>query len=232
MQQTIYIIEDDKNISELIKIALEESSYKAYVFESAESAIKTFPEINPDLIILDIMLPGIDGITAVNLIRKQQKYIPIILLSAKGDELDKITGLNSGADDYMTKPFSVMELIARVGMHLRKIKKFTNKNSSSTSYLLKINDDELKINFFSREVLVNSEIVPLTFKEFELLKYIIENKNKAISREEILNNVWGYNFTGETRTVDIHIKSIRQKIGCIANQIKTVRGFGYKFIDR
>lgn len=233
MQQIIYIIEDDKNIAEIIKVALESNSYTVFIFETSESAILSLEKNPPLLIISDIMLPGLDGISSVKLIRDKLKYTPIILLTAKGEEEAKVLGLNSGADDYVTKPFSIMELIARVNMHVRKSKMFIQDFSNiPNKYIIKLNSDILKIDLTSREVTVNDSLICLTFKEFELLKYIIENKNKAISREEILNKVWGYNFTGETRTVDIHIKFIRQKIlPPFGSKIKTIRGFGYKFID-
>lgn len=231
MSYCIYVIEDDKNIAELLEIALKTYGYNVFLFGNAEDAIKTLNKNNPDLIICDIMLPGIDGIGAVSTIRKNDmfKKIPIMMLTAKDSELDKIKGLDSGADDYITKPFSVMEVMARIRAQLRKIECFkTNEKDDLEEMTLGI----ISLNKTSREVLVENNLIELTFKEYELLKYLLENKNKPLSREEILNNVWGYEYLGETRTVDIHIKTIRRKLLDAEDYIKTIRGIGYKISEK
>lgn len=231
MSYCIYVIEDDKNIAELLEIALKTYGYNVFLFGNAEDAIKTLNKNNPDLIICDIMLPGIDGIGAVSTIRKNDmfKKIPIMMLTAKDSELDKIKGLDSGADDYITKPFSVMEVMARIRAQLRKIECFkTNEKDDLEEMTLGI----ISLNKTSREVFVENNLIELTFKEYELLKYLLENKNKPLSREEILNNVWGYEYLGETRTVDIHIKTIRRKLLDAEDYIKTIRGIGYKIGEK
>ncbi len=231
MSYCIYVIEDDKNIAELLEIALKTYGYNVFFFGNEEDAIKTLNKNNPDLIICDIMLPGIDGIGAVSTIRKNDmfKKIPIMMLTAKDSELDKIKGLDSGADDYITKPFSVMEVMARIRAQLRKIECFkTNEKDDLEEMTLGI----ISLNKTSREVFVENNLIELTFKEYELLKYLLENKNKPLSREEILNNVWGYEYLGETRTVDIHIKTIRRKLLDAEDYIKTIRGIGYKISEK
>ena len=179
------------------------------------------------------MLPGIDGIRATSIIRQKKdfKTTPIIMLTAKDGEVDKIKGLDSGADDYMTKPFSVMELMARIRSQFRKIQEINKKYEVYTGTEEEINLGKIKINKTLREVSVEDNLIDLTFKEYELLKYLLENRNKPISREEILNKIWGYEYYGETRTVDIHIKSIRKKILSAEDYIKTIRGIGYKISE-
>ncbi|WP_250277263.1 response regulator transcription factor [[Clostridium] colinum] len=231
MSYCIYIIEDDKNIAELLEIALKSYGYNVHLFDNAEDAIETLNKYTPDLIICDIMLPGIDGISAISIIRNNKKFntTPIIMLTAKDSELDKIKGLDSGADDYITKPFSVMEVMARIRAQFRKVNQFKNTTESNLNEIVL---GHIKLNKLSREVFVSDNLVELTFKEYELLKYLLENKNKPLSREEILNNVWGYEYLGETRTVDIHIKTIRRKLLDAEDYIKTVRGIGYKISEK
>ncbi len=230
MSYCIYIIEDDKNIAELLEIALKSSGYTIYLFENAEDAIKSLNKNEPDLIICDIMLPGINGIDAVSTIRKKNafKITPIIMLTAKDNELDKIKGLDSGADDYITKPFSVMEVMARIRAQFRKIEHFKGDINDVSEIIF----GYINLNKTSREVFVDGHLIELTFKEYELLKYLLENKNKPLSREQILNDVWGYDYLGETRTVDIHIKTIRRKLLIAEDYIKTVRGIGYKISEK
>ncbi len=224
MEKLIYVIEDDDNIRNLLKIALEGYSYKVEVFENAEDALKTINSKIPDLALFDIMLPGIDGITAVKELRQNPKFknLPIIFLTAKDSEVEKIVGLDSGADDYITKPFSVLEFMARIRSIFRRFEDLKEPENIMKAGELLINND-------TREVFVSNEKILLTFKEYELLKYLLENKHRAVSRDEILDKIWGYKYMGETRTVDIHIRSIRQKLGCAGNYITTVRGMGYRF---
>lgn len=230
MSYTVYIIEDDKNICELLEIALKSYNYNVFAFENGEDAIKNLNINPPDLIICDVMLPNLDGMRVISTIRNEKGFdiIPIIMLTAKDSEVDKIKGLDAGADDYITKPFSIMELMARIRAQFRKLE--------SVNKIEKNNEDEiilgnLKINFISREVFVSGKLIELTYKEYELLKYLLKNINKPISREELLNKVWGYEYLGETRTVDIHIKTIRKKLLDAENYIKTVRGIGYKISE-
>lgn len=228
MQKLIYVIEDDENIRELVKIALEGYNYEVKAFETAENALEKIKERIPDLAIFDIMLPGMSGIDAVKIIREDNKLkiIPIIMLTAKDSEVDKIVGLDVGADDYMTKPFSIMELMARIRSMLRRSEidfEHSGTNKKNDTF------NQLEIDYATREVKVCGELVTLTFKEYELLKFLIENKDKVVSRSEVLNKVWGYEYTGETRTVDIHIRTLRQKLGIAGDYIKTSRGMGYRF---
>lgn len=226
----IYVIEDDNSIAELLEIALKSNSYEVLLFEKAEDAINELNNVLPNLIICDIMLPQMNGISAVSEIKKVDafKKIPIILLTAKDSELDKIKGLDAGADDYITKPFSVMELMARVRVQLRKNEaKIDNFNTSK-----KLSLGSIELDIETREVSVDNENIELTFKEFELLKYMIENENKSISRDELLNKIWGYDYSGETRTIDIHIKTLRKKLLSGEKYIKTIRGIGYKISEK
>lgn len=221
MGKTIFITEDDESIRALIKVALEGYDHKVYDFETAEEALETAEKIKPDLAIFDVMLPGMQGTEAVKRLRQEDKFkkLPIIILTAKDSEIDKIIGLDSGADDYVTKPFSVMELMARVRSQLRRTEEQT------------VNYKELgilRINTDTREVFVNDEAAVLTFKEYELLIYLIDNSYRVVTRDELLNKIWGYEYTGETRTIDIHIRTLRQKIGTAGEYIKTIRGIGYR----
>ncbi len=231
MSYCIYIIEDDINIAELLEIALKSSNYEVFLFQNSEDAIKSFKNKKPDLILCDVMLPKMNGIDTVIHIRKLEEFklIPIILVTAKDSELEKIKGLDSGADDYITKPFSLMELMARIRAHLRKLDYIHDAKTEDIETI--INIGKIKINKTLREVCVNDEKIELTFKEYELLKYLVENKNKPLSREEILNKIWGYEYLGETRTVDIHIKTLRRKLLSAEDYIKTVRGIGYKISE-
>lgn len=221
MGKNIFITEDDESIRALIKVALEGYDHNVYDFETAEEALEMAEKVKPDLAIFDIMLPGMQGTEAVKRLRQNDKFkkLPIIILTAKDSEIDKIIGLDSGADDYVTKPFSVMELMARVRSQLRRTEEQT------------VNYKELgilKINTDTREVFVNGEPAVLTFKEYELLVYLIDNTHRVVTRDELLNKIWGYEYTGETRTIDIHIRTLRQKIGAAGEYIKTVRGMGYR----
>lgn len=228
MDKLIYVVEDDDNIRDLVSIALQGNGYRVSSFENAEDCLEGLKKEIPSLIIFDIMLPGISGIKAVQMIREDNnlKKIPVIMLTAKDSEIDKIKGLDSGADDYMTKPFSIMELMARVRSMLRRCELNGNEEKEENSLVV----GKIKINNDTREVFVEGRNVALTYKEYELLKFLIENKHKVLSRDEILNKVWRYEYTGETRTVDIHIMSLRQKLGDEGEFIKTVRGMGYRFL--
>lgn len=231
MSYTVYIIEDDINIAELLEIALKSYNYNVFTFQNGEDAIKNLDSNSPDLIICDVMLPELDGTKIVSIIRQKEQFksIPIIMLTAKDSEIDKIKGLDAGADDYMTKPFSIMELMARIRAQFRKfeeIKKAYNFSEKNDIIL-----GNLRLNTINREIFVSGNLIEVTYKEYEILKYLLENINKPISREELLNKVWGYEYLGETRTVDIHIKTIRKKLLSAENYIKTIRGVGYKISE-
>ncbi|MDO4301205.1 MAG: response regulator transcription factor [Clostridia bacterium] len=221
MSKNIFITEDDESIRALIKVALEGYNHNVYDFETAEDAMEKMKTVKPDLAIFDLMLPGMQGTEAVKRLRESDKFkkLPIIILTAKDNEIDKIIGLDSGADDYITKPFSVMELMARVRSQLRR----TEEDSVNYKEM-----GALKINTDTREVFVNDSLVILTFKEYELLVYLINNTHRVVTRDELLNKIWGYEYTGETRTIDIHIRTLRQKIGTAGEYIKTIRGMGYR----
>lgn len=222
--ERIYVIEDDDNIRELIRIALEGFGYWIATYEAAEPALADMKKEKPDLAIFDLMLPGMDGLSAIRILRQdtQLKTIPIICLTAKDKELDKVVGLDVGADDYITKPFGILELAARIRSLLRR-----SRNEDAEGMIIV---DTLKVNPKTREVTIQDVPVELTYKEYELLYYLLENDNRVVSREELLNKIWGYEYDGESRTLDIHIKTLRQKLGKIGtDRIKTVRSVGYRF---
>lgn len=218
----ICIVEDDESIRQLLKLTLENFQYEIVDFDNGADAHEYLLNHKVDLAILDLMLPRMNGYEILKQMRQKKlnKETPVIILSAKDQEVDKIMGLDLGADDYMTKPFSVLELAARIRTLLRRTKK-----DSDT-----IEQGILRIDVDQRIVHVQDQVVELTFKEFELLKYLASNAGRAISREELLNQVWGYDFVGETRTLDVHINSLRKKLGPIGrNYIKSVRQLGYRF---
>lgn len=227
MATDIFVIEDDENIRILIRIALQSSGYVVSDFENAEDALAAIEEAKPDLAVFDIMLPEMDGLTAVKKIRSMPSVcaIPIMMLTAKDSEIDKVVGLDSGADDYMTKPFGVLELTARIRSLLRRAPSI----QSDTEQVLRARNFE--INTDTREFKKDDSIVELTYKEYELILYLINNENRVISRDELLDKIWGVNFVSETRTLDMHIRTLRQKIGDDQNScIKTIRGVGYRFM--
>ena len=218
----ICIVEDDESIRQLLKLTLENFQYEIVDFDNGADAHEYLLNHKVDLAILDLMLPRMNGYEILKQMRQKKlnKETPVIILSAKDQEVDKIMGLDLGADDYITKPFSVLELAARIRTLLRRTKK-----ESDT-----IEQGILRIDVDQRIVHVQDQVVELTFKEFELLKYLTSNAGRAISREELLNQVWGYDFVGETRTLDVHINSLRKKLGPIGrNYIKSVRQLGYRF---
>lgn len=222
MSQMIYCVEDDMNIRELVAYALKTSGYDAIGFENAAEFYKGLKDGNPDLILLDIMLPDEDGISILKKLRGKNEYkdIPVIMLTAKSTEYDKVKGLDVGADDYVTKPFGVMELISRIKAVLRRIQK-----SISTDMMVL---GDIRLDIQKHEVTVSGKEVILTYKEFELLTYLMKNQGIVLSRDKILEVIWNYDYEGESRTVDVHIGSLRQKLGSSGNMIETVRGVGYK----
>lgn len=219
----IYCVEDERNIRELIVYTLESSGYAAKGFESGSDLFGGLDGQLPDLILLDIMLPGEDGMKVLSRLKSSEvtKSIPVIMVTAKGAEYDKVLGLDCGADDYITKPFGMMEFIARVRAVLRRSGK-EDKNQA----VLECGD--LQIFVQQHQVLAGGNKITLTLKEFELLKYLMENRGIVLSRDRLLGHVWGYDFDGETRTVDVHIRTLRQKLGACGELIETVRGVGYR----
>jgi DNA-binding response regulator, ompR family (rec-wHTH domains) len=216
----IYIVEDDESIREIETIALKNSNYIVSAFENAKEFYKKLDELVPDLILLDVMLPDESGYDIVRKLRKRPatQDIPIIMVTAKTTEMDMIKGLDGGADDYIKKPFSIMELITRVKALLRRTAKEEPK-------LLKL--DDLVIDHERHVVTVNNEPVDLTYKEYELLRLLMGSQGIVMTREVIMRRVWDTDFEGETRTVDMHIKTLRHKLGDYGSRIKTVRNVGY-----
>lgn len=223
----ILIIEDEEHISELIKYNLESTGYRVTTAYDGEEGLKCVFEQKPDLIILDLMLPKIDGITVCNKIRnnRETEDISIIMLTAKSSEMDKIIGLELGADDYITKPFSVRELQARIKTVLRRTKSTSEPQDTGI-----IRVENIEIDLDQHEVRRGSERFVLTLKEFQLLKMLADNRGKVLTRNFLLDEIWGYDYFGETRTVDVHIRHLRAKIDDEnnGNLIETVRGVGYK----
>lgn len=217
----IYIVEDDRNISEIESYALKNAGYETKEFYCAKDFYEGLKEQIPDLFLLDIMLPDEDGLQIVKELKldKKTNMQPIILVTAKTTEIDKVKGLDIGADDYMTKPFGVMELISRVKALLRRITNAQEESQISYGNILVDND--------KHAVYVDGNLCELTYKEFELFKYLVINKGIVLSRDKIMNQVWGFDYEGESRTVDMHIKTLRQKLGDAGSHIKTVRNVGY-----
>ena len=217
----IYIVEDDRNIREIETIALKNSGYTVESFELAKSFYHRLEERTPDLILLDVMLPDEDGLDILKRLRNRgdTRKLPILMVTAKSTELDKVKGLDMGADDYLTKPFGIMELVSRVKALLRRTK---DENEEKFFRLGDIYMDGERRTAFVKDIPLE-----LTFKEYELLKYLIANKEIVLTREQIMEHVWGTCFEGETRTVDMHIKTLRQKLLNEGARIRTVRNVGY-----
>lgn len=231
MAQLIYVIEDDESIRVLLDAALTSEGYEVRGFADAAPALKEMSAHRPALVIFDIMLEGMDGITALKLMRQKPELMrtKALMLTAKDTEGDKVTGLDAGADDYMTKPFSVLELCARVRALLRRVGEEGPILQDHYAF------EDMTVDVKAREVSVGGRPVELTYKEFELLKMLIGAADRALGREELLQKVWGYDFMGESRTLDMHVGTLRQKLGddpVNPKYIKTVRGVGYRFIGR
>lgn len=218
----IWCVDDDNTILDLEVYTLEQTGFQAKGFADGISMLKALESEMPELIILDIMLPELDGVELLKKIRADQRYknIPVIMATAKGTEMDKIGGLNSGADDYLVKPFGVMEMVARVNAVLRRIHKDEDARTLTVGNISMKEKEHM--------VFVQGEKVELTHKEFELLKFFMEHRELVFSRDELMNNIWGMAYVVETRTVDMHIKTLRQKLGSAGGQIKTVIGVGYR----
>lgn len=217
----IYIVEDDSSIRELEKYALLNSGFTVEGFDNSKELCNALGTNLPVLIILDIMLPGEDGLNILKKIRQtpNYKYIPVIMVTAKTSEIDAVKGLDMGADDYITKPFGVMELISRIKAVLRR---------TQTQKVNTVSLDEITIDEERHIVYINGEQVELTYKEYEILKLLIINKGIVLTRDRLMENIWGYDFEQGNRTVDVHIQSLRKKLGPSGDHIKTIRHVGYK----
>ena len=218
----IYCVEDDSNIRDLVVYTLESTGMTACGFEDGKAFIEALAFETPELVLLDIMLPGEDGLTILKKLKSaaKTKDIPVIMLTAKGSEYDKVIGLDSGADDYIAKPFGMMELVSRIKAVLRR----TQKNTKDTLYRI----ENLELDIEKHKVRVDGQDVTLTLKEFEMLEKLVKNQHIVLTRDKLLEEIWGYDFDGETRTVDVHVRTLRQKLGSAGELIETVRGVGYR----
>ena len=216
----IYLVEDDASIRELVIYALNNSGFEAQGFDAPSAFWRAMAQQVPSMILLDIMLPEEDGISVLKQLRSSARTcrLPVIMLTAKGTEYDKVLGLDAGADDYLAKPFGMMELLSRIRALLRRTEREVNIYRC----------DVLTVNQTRHTVTVNGREVVLTQKEFEVLCLLLKNRGQVLSRERLIEDVWGYAFTGESRTVDVHVRTLRQKLGEAGAYIETVRGYGYK----
>ncbi len=219
----IWCVDDDNTIRDIEVYTLVQTGLEARGFADGVSMLEALKTEIPDLIVLDIMMPNMDGIEVLKKMKLEAAYkdIPVIMATAKGTEMDKIGGLNSGADDYLVKPFGVMEMVARVNAVLRRVKKDVNSSNEFTVGNIVLKEKE-------HIVISNGEKVELTHKEFDILRLFMQNPNIVFSRDKLMNQCWGSDYIGETRTVDMHIKTLRQKLGNAGGQIKTVIGVGYR----
>jgi two-component system, OmpR family, alkaline phosphatase synthesis response regulator PhoP len=225
MEKHAFVVDDEENIREIIKCALESCGIKVTGFEDAVSMFPSLKPDMPDVILLDIMLPKMDGLEALRRLKAAHDTasIPVIMLTAKSGEIDRVTGLDLGADDYIVKPFGVLELMARVRAALRR-------NEPQIKQKTVYEHNGINLNTESHEVTKDNTPVELTLKEFQLLKLLIENTGKVMARNDLLDIIWGYGYIGETRTLDMHVRSLRQKLNDSSGKyITTVRGIGYKF---
>lgn len=222
----IYLVEDDDNIRELVIYTLHTTGFEAKGFPNAALFWEAIAQEQPQLVLLDIMLPDEDGLHILKRLRDsaETESLPVMMLTAKSTEYDKVVGLDAGADDYLPKPFGMMELISRIKALLRRAGKTMEEKQLMA--------EALSVNVKRHTVKVNGEEVTLTLKEFELLCYLMENRGVVLTRDQILTKIWDYNYSGETRTVDVHIRTLRQKLGDAGGQIETVRGVGYRFVDK
>ncbi len=218
----IYCVEDDDNIRELVIYTLETTGLKARGFAEGSAFMEALAFDTPELILLDIMLPGEDGLELLKKLKSSPKTkgIPVIMVTAKGTEYDKVIGLDSGADDYVTKPFGMMELVSRIRAVLRRSGKVEDRIDMELS--------GVRMDIKKHEVTVDGKQAALTLKEFELLEKLMRNQGIVLTRDQLLTEIWGYDFDGETRTVDVHIRTLRQKLGAKGEIIQTVRGVGYR----
>lgn len=218
----IYYVEDDNSIRELVVYTLQNTGYEAKGFENGKAFFAALSAEIPDLILLDIMLPDEDGIRILKKVRAMESccQVPVIMLTAKGTEYDKVIGLDSGADDYITKPFGMMELVSRVKAVLRRSERVETQQDLTCG--------DIAMDIRRHTVKVKGETVTLAKKEFDLLRYLMENQGIVLTRDRMLETIWGYDFDGETRTVDVHVRTLRLKLGESGSMIETVRGVGYR----
>jgi len=221
----ILIVDDEAHIVELARLYLQNAGHKVLAAYDGEAALQVIRSQKPDLLVLDLMLPKLDGFELCRQLRREGNDLPIIMLTARDDDVDKIVGLELGADDYMTKPFNPRELVARVGAVLRRTRKPQQKPS-----LLERGD--VTLDLAAREVKIKGRSIPLRLKEFDLLATLMQHLNIVLSREQLLEMVWGYDFAGDTRTVDVHIARLREKLAGSHLHIETVWGVGYKLVER
>ena len=230
-KKIILTIDDEEHIQDLLEYNLEKNGYEVLRAETGEKGLAILKNMQVDLVLLDYMLPGMDGIEVLKNIRSSQELVtlPVIMLTAKGEEFDKVLGLEMGADDYLSKPFGIRELLARIKALLRR----SSLEKIETQPEEKLLIGELVINNTAREVTVGGEPITLSLKEFELLYLLASHRNRVFTREQLLELIWGYEYSGETRTVDVHVRNLRKKIEPDPEQpqyIQTVRGMGYKFV--
>lgn len=237
MARLICVVEDDETIRTLLRMALTSFTYEVEDFSAAEPALQAIAKRMPDLLILDVMLPGMSGLDALAALRKSEdarlNTLPIMLLTAKNTELDKVAGLDAGADDYLEKPFGVMELGARVRALLRRMKKTGGDGLPTDSASKPCRQLDLVLDPQTRQLHRHQTLIPLTYKEFELLFCLMREAHRVIPREELFLAVWGFDFEGESRTLDMHIRTLRKKLGrspLDIDYIHTVRGVGYRFM--
>lgn len=230
-KKAILAIDDEEHILELLRYNLESNGFEVYTATTVKEGKNILDEKKMDLILLDIMLPDMDGITALRQFKMDEKtkWIPIIMVTAKSEEIDKIIGLELGADDYIAKPFSVRELVARAKVVMRRNQVPQVQDNAEHN---KLNHKALELDIESHTVSYDGQVIELTLKEFEILKLLMKNKGKVLTREVLLDKIWGYDYYGETRTVDVHIRYLRSKLDeyRLGDCIETVRGVGYKFI--
>jgi len=228
MDEKVLIVDDEPNILELLDYNLKKDGYAVLRADTGEKALAVLEQEKPSIVLLDQMLPGVDGLEVLKRIRSNEVYadMPVIMVTAKSEEIDKIIGLELGADDYITKPFSVRELCARVKAQLRRSKRMETTNAPEQT------SGGLRVDGANYKAYIGDTELTLTLKEFELLSLLMANRNAVLTRDTILNRVWGYEYFGETRTVDVHITNLRRKIGEYGECIETVRGVGYRFREK
>ena len=225
MQERILVVDDDKNICELLRLYLEKDGYEVHLANNGDMALKKFNAVEPDLVLLDVMLPNMDGWQVCREIRKT-KNTPIIMITAKSETFDKVLGLELGADDYVTKPFDTKEIVARIKAVLRRTSKIEEPETKK-----EVCYDKLVISMSKYELKVDGKIIDTPPKELELLFFLASNANKVHTRDQLLDQIWGFEYYGDSRTIDVHVKRLREKLENISDQwaLKTVWGVGYKF---
>ncbi len=223
--EKILVVDDDKNICELLRLYLEKEGYSVIMCHDGQEAVIKFNALNPDMILLDIMLPSLDGWQVCREIRKKSN-VPIIMLTAKGETFDKVLGLELGADDYVVKPFDTKEIVARIKAVLRRI-----SHGTSSEEIKEVTFEKLVVNMTRYELKVNNKVIDTPPKELELLFHLASNPNRVYTRDQLLDEVWGFEYYGDSRTIDVHVKRLREKLEGISEKwaLKTVWGVGYKF---